>query len=332
MRVLGRFPQQAPLEIDGEILRFAALQLSADAETIHAYARRQQTVSAHQRRIGQYLRLRTFDTAAGEQPGAVPRGRSAAARSHGLAAGAGAGLASRRTRPRPGRLGAAPRGGGCPAEGPRPADATHSRASVGVDARPPRCAGRRRRRSALASAPHQDRLVEPVGRWHEAASGAAGTDRGDRGAGNRHELGQRQLSADPVPQRPNRIGRPGVRDGGPAPAPRAGVLPAPGVARPARPGRRHVRQASSTATASWSRTASTTCSRRNARPSTGSFTATAGSARCCSIPTSATTSCGPDCCQPCPRRSCARTSPTWRTGPGATGRPASSRRPSGTPG
>ena len=67
VRVLGRFPQQAPLEIDGEILRFAALQLSADAETIHAYARRQQTVSAHQRRIGQYLRLRTFDTAAGEQ-------------------------------------------------------------------------------------------------------------------------------------------------------------------------------------------------------------------------------------------------------------------------
>ena len=32
------------------------------------------------------------------------------------------------------------------------------------------------------------------------------------------------------------------------------------------------------------------------------FTATAGSARCCSIPTSATTSCGPDCCQPCRRR------------------------------
>ena len=39
VRVLGRFPQQAPLEIDGEILRFAALQLGADAETIHAYAR-----------------------------------------------------------------------------------------------------------------------------------------------------------------------------------------------------------------------------------------------------------------------------------------------------
>ena len=43
--------------------------------------------------------------------------------SHGLAAGAGAGLASRRTRPRAGRLGAVPRGGGGTAEGPRPAGA-----------------------------------------------------------------------------------------------------------------------------------------------------------------------------------------------------------------
>ena len=67
MRVLGRFPRQTPLEIDGEILRFAALQLGADAETIHAYARRQQTISEHQQRIGEYLRLRAFDAAAGER-------------------------------------------------------------------------------------------------------------------------------------------------------------------------------------------------------------------------------------------------------------------------
>ena len=52
VRVLGRFSQQAPLEINGEILRFAALQLGAAAETIHAYAGRQQTVSDHQHRIG----------------------------------------------------------------------------------------------------------------------------------------------------------------------------------------------------------------------------------------------------------------------------------------
>ena len=67
VRVLGRFPQQTPLEIDGEILRFAALQLGADAETIHAYTRRRQTVSEHQQRIGEYLRLRAFDAAAGER-------------------------------------------------------------------------------------------------------------------------------------------------------------------------------------------------------------------------------------------------------------------------
>ena len=67
VRVLGRFPQQAPLEIDGEILRFVALQLGADAETIHAYASRQQTVSEHQQRIGQCLRLRAFDAAADER-------------------------------------------------------------------------------------------------------------------------------------------------------------------------------------------------------------------------------------------------------------------------
>ena len=67
VRVLGRFPQQAPLKIDGEILRFAALQLGADAETIHAYAGRQQTVSDHQHRIGEYLRLGAFDAAGSER-------------------------------------------------------------------------------------------------------------------------------------------------------------------------------------------------------------------------------------------------------------------------
>ena len=67
VRVLGRFSQQAPLEIDGEILRFAALQLGAAAETIHAYAGRQQTVSDHQHRIGEYLRLGAFDAAGSER-------------------------------------------------------------------------------------------------------------------------------------------------------------------------------------------------------------------------------------------------------------------------
>ena len=63
------FPSRRPLEISTgrSILRFAALQVGADAETIHAYARRQQTVSEHQQRIGEYLRLGAFDAAAGER-------------------------------------------------------------------------------------------------------------------------------------------------------------------------------------------------------------------------------------------------------------------------
>ena len=55
------------MEIDGEILRFAALQLGADAETIHAYAGRQQTVSEHQQRIGEYLHWGAFDAAGSER-------------------------------------------------------------------------------------------------------------------------------------------------------------------------------------------------------------------------------------------------------------------------
>ena len=65
VRILGRFPRQVPLEIDGEILRFTSLQLRLSPETIHAYAERRQTVSEHQQHIRDYLGLRSFDTAAG---------------------------------------------------------------------------------------------------------------------------------------------------------------------------------------------------------------------------------------------------------------------------
>ena len=60
-------------------------------------------------------------------------------------------------------------------------DTTHGGAAVGADARPPRGAGRRRRRPAAFAAAQasKDRHVEPVGRGHETASGAAGIDRGD---------------------------------------------------------------------------------------------------------------------------------------------------------
>ena len=129
VRVLGRFPQQTPLEIDGEILRFAALQLGADAETIHAYARRRQTVSEHQQRIGEYLRLRGFDAAAGErlarfiEDEALRLERTASL------------LARARAWLRDEHVLAAPRDRGGPTQGPDVADATHGRAPVGADAR-----------------------------------------------------------------------------------------------------------------------------------------------------------------------------------------------------
>ena len=62
--MLGRFPQQEPLEIDGEILRFAALQVGADPDVIRDYAERRQTVSEHQQEIREYLSLRPFDDSA----------------------------------------------------------------------------------------------------------------------------------------------------------------------------------------------------------------------------------------------------------------------------
>ena len=111
--------------IDGEILRFAALQLNAAAETIHAYARRQQTVSEHQQ----------FDIAGGEQLTRflesealrLDRTGSLLARARGWLRDehvlAPADSVLRRTR------------GGGTAEGSRPADATNGRAPVGSDAR-----------------------------------------------------------------------------------------------------------------------------------------------------------------------------------------------------
>ena len=66
VRVLGRFPQQEPLEIDDSVLRFAALQLGVDPNAIRTYAERRQTVSEHQQRIREYLSLRPFDACAAE--------------------------------------------------------------------------------------------------------------------------------------------------------------------------------------------------------------------------------------------------------------------------
>ena len=63
-----------------------------------------------------------------------------------------------------------------------------------------------------------------------------------------------------------------------------------------------------------------TCSRRNGRPDHSPLPpAGCGAARSRRWRRRVA---GPDCCQRCRRRSCARTSPTWRTERGATGRPA----------
>ena len=69
VRVLGCFPHQEPLEIDGEVLRFAALQMGTDPDAIEDYAERRQTVTAHQRRIRDYLGLRPFDGRAADDLG-----------------------------------------------------------------------------------------------------------------------------------------------------------------------------------------------------------------------------------------------------------------------
>ena len=194
VRVFGRFPRQTPLEIDGEILRFAALQLGTDAETIHAYAGRQQTVSEHQQRIGEYLRLRAFEAA--DTADRLARFLEDEAlrieRTASLLARARAWLRDEHVL--------------------APADSVLRRA-IGAARHKARALLTQRLAERL-SAPMRDRLDaliavdddqphSPLNRikasppnpsvgGHEAAAGEAGT-------GSRRGLGQRQLPADPVP-------------------------------------------------------------------------------------------------------------------------------------
>ena len=74
VRVVGRFPQQEPLEIDDDILRFIALQLSSDPADIHAYKSRRQTIADHQHMIQAHLDLRPFDAAAARDLGVFLEG------------------------------------------------------------------------------------------------------------------------------------------------------------------------------------------------------------------------------------------------------------------
>src|SRR5512135_3843116 len=60
VRLFHRFPAQQPLEIRDELLGFVAMQLNMDPARIADYAVRQHTVSDHQSRIREFLRLTAF--------------------------------------------------------------------------------------------------------------------------------------------------------------------------------------------------------------------------------------------------------------------------------
>src|SRR3954470_2758407 len=57
VRLFNRFPAQQPLETCDELLSFVAMQLNIDTIGIDGYAARQHTVSDHQARIREYLKL-----------------------------------------------------------------------------------------------------------------------------------------------------------------------------------------------------------------------------------------------------------------------------------
>jgi hypothetical protein len=62
VRLFSRFPAQQPLEMCDELLSFVAMQLNVDATGIDGYAARQHTVSDHQARIRDYIKLVVFDS------------------------------------------------------------------------------------------------------------------------------------------------------------------------------------------------------------------------------------------------------------------------------
>ena len=61
VRLFGRFPDQQPLEVCDELLSFVAMQLNIDVASLEGYAARQHTVSDHQARIRDHLKLAVFD-------------------------------------------------------------------------------------------------------------------------------------------------------------------------------------------------------------------------------------------------------------------------------
>lgn len=62
VRFFNRFPTQQPLEIIPDLLTFISVQLQIDENLINQYQRRRQTISQHQVRIKDYLKLQIFDS------------------------------------------------------------------------------------------------------------------------------------------------------------------------------------------------------------------------------------------------------------------------------
>jgi hypothetical protein len=58
--LVNRFPTQHPFEIIDDLLTFTSVQLQIDESLINQYAKRQQTISQHQIRILDYLKLKRF--------------------------------------------------------------------------------------------------------------------------------------------------------------------------------------------------------------------------------------------------------------------------------
>ena len=63
VKVLQYFPSQQPLDIHDQLLAFTSLQINIPSAQIKLYQRRQQTISAHQLKIGSYLKLKHFNKA-----------------------------------------------------------------------------------------------------------------------------------------------------------------------------------------------------------------------------------------------------------------------------
>ena len=61
VRLNNRFPTQQPFEIISDLLTFIGVQLQIDTNLIDQYQRRQPTISQHQERIRDYLKLAKFE-------------------------------------------------------------------------------------------------------------------------------------------------------------------------------------------------------------------------------------------------------------------------------